>query len=336
MARFRKIMALGLCCMGVAGCAVHQARNDQEKIRRCVLDLYTEQIMDNLVRAANGLPIIQLDYSDLTATVTIEANGGNQTSQSLVTKGVTTIPEKTLELSRQFTNGFMLNFGARDTNQVVMRANPVLNNNEVYNAYLEFLNEPGSLISGCEPPPPGAAHIVKCCNGIYYWVPNDPYYKSLFLRLSLVTTAQRGQPLKAAEDFYRVVIENSDPITLDPDFQVPNIPLVLSKKIPSGHGILFANVKNVTRRFVLKRYQGVPEAIVPAGAPTNRVVMVYRPADYPDLNMTPEVLADQLRGQEVRVYLYDYRPQLPTTDDLLKGIQFRLDNIYINQFRQPL
>lgn len=63
---------LYLCLPALTGCAAHQIQNDNEKIRATLLNLYTNQVMDNLVRASNGLPIIQLDYTNASATVTVE------------------------------------------------------------------------------------------------------------------------------------------------------------------------------------------------------------------------------------------------------------------------
>lgn len=79
----RRLLPTFLCCLATAGCAVHQVQHDQEQIRRALLELYTDQIMDNLVRASQGLPIIQLDYNNAQATITVNQTTG--TSDSLVT-----------------------------------------------------------------------------------------------------------------------------------------------------------------------------------------------------------------------------------------------------------
>src|SRR5436190_17301613 len=67
----RLIIASCLCCLALSGCAVKQLNADHDKIRTALLDLYTNQIIDNLVRASHGLPIIQLDYTNATALVTV-------------------------------------------------------------------------------------------------------------------------------------------------------------------------------------------------------------------------------------------------------------------------
>jgi len=44
----------------LTGCRARQLCQDQDRIRCCVLDLYTNQIMDNLVRLHQCLPIVQM------------------------------------------------------------------------------------------------------------------------------------------------------------------------------------------------------------------------------------------------------------------------------------
>src|SRR5437016_3956990 len=87
-----------------SGCGAHQLCHDQDKLRCCLLDLYTNQIMDNLVRAHNGLPIIQLDYSQITAAVTLEASGSYGGNQQVGTSNLSNLPQKTLSITRSFTN----------------------------------------------------------------------------------------------------------------------------------------------------------------------------------------------------------------------------------------
>jgi hypothetical protein len=88
----------------------------------------------------------------------------------------------------------------------------------VYNAYLAFYAKPGRLMKTPEPPPPGAAILVRCtevgCDDlgygahkhghrwgchkpevIYYWIPCA--YKEDFRELTLYAVALRGQSIFA-------------------------------------------------------------------------------------------------------------------------------------------
>jgi len=56
-----------------ASCAVldtHQAKLDQQQLRDVLMDYTQDQILDNLIRASNGLPIVHFDLSNITGQVT--------------------------------------------------------------------------------------------------------------------------------------------------------------------------------------------------------------------------------------------------------------------------
>src|SRR6516164_8089761 len=104
--RYFAVGAAALCLCG-PGCRSAQLRHDQDCMRTALLDLYTNQIMDNLIRAYNGYPIVQLDYSDITGAVTHNSNashGGNQSLETLRNEfAITTL--------RQFTSFFEYSIG---------------------------------------------------------------------------------------------------------------------------------------------------------------------------------------------------------------------------------
>ena len=183
--------ALLLClAFGIAlpGCAVRELRDDQDKIRCALLDLYTNQIIDNLIRASNGMPIIQLDYSNAQASITVKETGS--LSDSVATTRSTVLNRAaaiTSAITRTTLNTVMASSSADHSNQVSVVASPVITSNEVYDGYIAFLTLPGSLQVSAGPPPEGVAHICKKCGGQYYWVPAE--FKREFLRLALLTTA---------------------------------------------------------------------------------------------------------------------------------------------------
>ena len=163
-----------ICASSVAcsGCAVSELHCDQDKIRTVLLDLYTNQIMDNLIRAGNGMPIIQLDYTNATASITVSetlsVSDGLSTSAG---NTITLLAGPSVAIAKTAANVLTGNLGASHSNQVALTATPVTTCNEVYDAYLEFLALPGSLQCSSTPPPEGVAHICKKSGGQYYWVP---------------------------------------------------------------------------------------------------------------------------------------------------------------------
>ena len=205
-------------CFLFSGCAVHQLRDDQDKIRSVLLELYTNQIMDNLVRAVNGLPIIQLDYTQAKSDVTVDANvsasDGLATSHSNM---LTVLALKSVLVTRNLANNLMGGMGVTNTNVVAVSASPVTTSNELYDAYLRYLAEPGSLqVSEC-PPPKGTAHLCVRFEKKYYWIPME--FRELFFELASITTSQRGKALKDPDPFYTVSIEGlAEPPTVEQTF----------------------------------------------------------------------------------------------------------------------
>ena len=191
---------LYLCLPALTGCAAHQIQNDNEKIRATLLNLYTNQVMDNLVRASNGLPIIQLDYTNASATVTVENTASLNNVLTTTNNNVLTMAAAPmLVLTRTTMNLLTGGLGANNTNNITIMANPMLTNNEVYNDYLTFLGNPGQLEITCNPPPAGAAHICQKFGDEYYWVPVQ--HKQKFLDLALVTMGQRDRLLEEPKGY---------------------------------------------------------------------------------------------------------------------------------------
>src|SRR5262245_43917779 len=120
MAR-RKLTALVLLVAVCGpGCRARQLQKDQDHMRCALLDLYTNQVMDNLVRAHNGMPIVQLDYSDVTATVTHTGNANFGGNQSLATER----DAVAVTISRAFTNFLEYSVGGSQESQLTVTANP--------------------------------------------------------------------------------------------------------------------------------------------------------------------------------------------------------------------
>ena len=111
----RSPWAVALCCVLLAsGCATRQLCGDEEKMRCCLLQLYTDQLMDNLIRASNGLPIIQLDYTDLTGTVTVEGTVNYSGNPQFTSRNDILLAAATaLETTRTFMQHHVRRHGAR-------------------------------------------------------------------------------------------------------------------------------------------------------------------------------------------------------------------------------
>ncbi len=241
----RSLVLAGLCIACSAGCASLEAERDHDKMRTALLDLYTNQIMDNLIRAKNGMPIIQIDYTNVSANVTVKETSG-------ISDGVTTTDinaatrsaAPALMATATTMNALTAALGFDHTNQIGLVATPVTTSDAVYDAYNEFLGNGGLRVS-CGPPPKGAAHLCRRCGAAYYWVPIE--YQREFLRLALVTTAQRAPLASPLDAFYSVNIvqvlsmqtnpplpPNPDPEVIDPLTPSPPTPTTPTKVTKSS------------------------------------------------------------------------------------------------------
>ena len=130
-----------LCVVALlsAGCATSQVHWDSTKMREHALDYYSDEIIDNLIRASNGLVFIHVDVSQLTANVQskIAGNiGGGQTLTRTSTKGATAVLSSMVQTAfRPIT--FTIAPERSDT--LISDAKPEVNDPEVYKPYLQFL-----------------------------------------------------------------------------------------------------------------------------------------------------------------------------------------------------
>jgi hypothetical protein len=322
----RRLLLIMFCLYGITsiGCMAHELRDDQDKIRSALLDLYTNQIIDNLIRASNGMPIIQIDYSNATANITLKETAGGSESVATTSSTMFTLPAKTLMMTRNILSTAMGSIGGEHTNQIAVTGSPVITNNEVYDAYLDFLAIPGSLEVSYSPPPEGAAQICKQCGDKYYWVPVE--FRKQFFGLALATTAQRGKPI-AAPDAYEVTLKGiiGDPVKKAPDLFV--VTVEIDKKIPNDSGRVLFTDNTAARIGPYEPPTG------PAPAETERLSL-YLDLQSPPLGVkTVDEFKAKLPYPKARVYVRGHHPEPPTTNDLLNRVNFQLQQIQFNQLR---
>lgn len=365
--RFVRVL-LGLFVLATFGCRSHQLARDQDHIRTAVLDLHTNQIMDNLIRINQGLPIIQLDYQHMTGTVTQTANAGVNGSDTVVGTSNTPfaglVPASSLpNFVRAVTHVFGYTAGANQVNQLTLNAEPVTDP-EVYNAYFGFLKGKDGRVNfmvTSEPPAPEEALIVRCgklgCNDfegcpkkhrhkVYYWVPCAA--KSDFFLLSLHAVALRGQPVQVSPTFDVAV---TDILRIDTaDKTAYTVRLKIDKKIPNDVGYIIAPVSNLlTGDGDLNIKRNTEDGVEPADpqnptAPalsekqlTNVLVVEF------NLNQlgkkrdgNPLKLADVLKdlsGKNIRVRLSNFVPSGPRTERVFEEIRYQLELNRLTQFQ---
>lgn len=350
------------------GCRSHQLAYDQDHIRSAVMDLHTNQIMDNLVRVRKGLPILQLDYTNMTGTVTQTGGLTGGGSQTVAGNSFFNIPAAQSAIRRVFTGVGNLSASAQQVNQLTLTAQPILNAPDVYNAYLAYMKNGDHLRESSCPPPCDAAVAVRCynadcdetcsgCDGcgrhgwlwwrkrerpkVYYWIPVE--YRDDFRRLSLYTVAVRGQPIAVSPNFEVTVLGVVNTKQNAPGVNAYTARLKLDKKIPNDQGYLIANVNG--------RLIQTPGVITVLGDPkkppaspndpsadtrVDEIEISFKLKDDKGEGVGVEKLDDFVKAidrQKVGVRLENFIPTGSQTDRLLDDIRTQLELSRLGQVR---
>src|SRR5690242_2608426 len=75
------LAAVALCA---SGCQATQMAHDGINFRQALLSMYTDQAMDNLIRARTNMPFVQLEYKDLLVQVTDQYFGELANNQEAI------------------------------------------------------------------------------------------------------------------------------------------------------------------------------------------------------------------------------------------------------------
>jgi hypothetical protein len=314
----RTVLVILVGAMLLPGCAVHEVHKDHDLIRTTLLDLYTNQIIDNIIRTANDMPIIQVDYSQATAMVTITNSIGGSDSQVTTASNLLTLPAATLQATRTIMTTLTGNLGNMNANQVTIQASPLITNDDVYNAYLQFLAHPGNLMITDCPPPPGAAHICKKQDKNYYWVPREA--RGMFMNLALQTTAQRGKPVVLPDKFFAIKLTRvlqDDSSAVGKGAHV--LTVEIEKTLPLGTGHLTLDDDKSGEQLLLQE----PDIT------NNTIRFSVKEDTYNKIFMSP------VFPLGAKVYLLNQRPAPPSTEELINRVNYNLQQIQFNQLRQP-
>lgn len=151
-------LAIGM----IAGCAVEEAHWDEARLREYAIAYYSDQIMDNLVRAKNGQLFLHVNINNLQAVVTSElagSVGGGNTSTDMrnrqltnqrstattnnganLTTAVAALGAAVGTISRTAVSPFTYSVAPKRSDQLTYASVPETNDPDLYQAYLQFLN----------------------------------------------------------------------------------------------------------------------------------------------------------------------------------------------------
>ena len=146
--------------VALGGCRSSALQKDQDRFRQTILDSYTNQIMDNLIRASNAMPIVQVDFTNITGTVTDVGSVGTSPSRPPPTTPSSPSPHSRSSPSVPRSECSPTPPPGTSTpaaqQQLSVTGVPVIDKPEIYRAYLDFLSKPGSLDPRLQPAAAGA------------------------------------------------------------------------------------------------------------------------------------------------------------------------------------
>jgi hypothetical protein len=288
-------------------------------------DVYTDQAMENLIRARNNLPFVQLKFSTLNAQDNDDYNVSTTLKQTIAT---------TRDLFLQMANRALTNeydaAGSFDRKrQLGLNADPVTDQNDIYTSYLAFAADPNLLVCS-DRPPPCSVHILRKWRKKYYWIPCDaaPAFLELVLKTALMRGPEAAPPVPAAYEVKILRVINVMPVGAGRD--ATNATLVFDKAVPNGEATLVADLDNGRR---------VRATLWPVSKDAdNKPVSLGHPTTLLDIQWAPKrdgFAENNLVGRPGRVYSRDYPPEAPVPNPTLQKIAINVNQIRLNQLANP-
>lgn len=166
------------------GCSSVRIKSNALQLRQHMLDYHEAQILDNVIRTYNNVPIVHFDVEDIEASVSSELTGGINGGQTL-TNG---------PIISQALRPFELGLAPKATDSLDLAMKPVMARDDVYEKYESFVATEGSVVCSLDPPSDHeCVHVLKKWrDGRYYWVPKS--FAKAYFELFLVTSVKR-QPV---------------------------------------------------------------------------------------------------------------------------------------------
>ncbi len=231
------------------GCLSQQVAKDGNGIREALVDLYTDQAMDNLIRAREHRLFVQLKYSQLSVNDKHTLNASAMSEQATFTTAIQ-------QATRAVTFAAVFPFSATKTSDRTLsfQADPVVDQNYIYNEYLSFAEDP-SLFFASKQKPSCPCHIARKCGDTWYFVPANA--GSAFLQL-VIDTSVGLEPqgagvwtvsVKSASYFYD---SNGDAIT-------GVYQLTLDSAVPNDEGRILVALASASRRSLILEAMPVHE-----------------------------------------------------------------------------
>jgi hypothetical protein len=133
------VLAYLAIAMLSSGCLARQVASDGCDFRQALLDMYTDQLMDNLIRAAQNRAFVQLVYRGLVVTDS-QILKGNLGGEVDPTQTHTVLQSTRAVLNRMHgaTSKLLVGSSLERDRQMQVFADPVIAKQDVYDFYMAF------------------------------------------------------------------------------------------------------------------------------------------------------------------------------------------------------
>jgi hypothetical protein len=138
------VLHIGLLSVVLTGCSTHEVKWDAKQLRERTIEYYTDQVLDNLIRARNGQLFLHVNISQINATALSEVAGtvgGGETDGSGLESAASTAGLAT-KATRTLSKPFNWSLTPKHNSTVSMLTSPEVNDWSVYDAYIRFLRLP--------------------------------------------------------------------------------------------------------------------------------------------------------------------------------------------------
>jgi hypothetical protein len=154
---------IAAAALGISGCASYFSARDAHLAREYLTEDIEDQILFNLIRAANGLPFAHYDVSTVQSIVTdklVPSAGGSRNAVSSGFEPGAVVTSALHMVTRTLNAGV----GAERDNAVTVNVGPIFNDPKIYQSYVAFLNlrkkSPGELRAQPSPAPLAAMNTI--------------------------------------------------------------------------------------------------------------------------------------------------------------------------------
>jgi hypothetical protein len=290
-----------------SGCLAASLKNDGMTFRQALLDVYTDQAMDNLVRARTNQPFVQLAYRNILLQESNTYFGELSNAHTLTGTRMLHVPKPvTGALTRTLENVFTIHGSAQRVGLISYYADPVTDQNDIYAAYLEFANNP-FLFGVSDTKPRYPVHVMRRSCGKYFFVPVEAAAE--FQKLVLATTFLRGREATPPPPGYveAKVVDATNRGGVGRGSLI-NVTLKLDKQVPNG---------NATMTFVFQGCRNARLLLLPQEKPDkDHSTDLGRPTDMFDTQWDLNSPATNFKpmdliGKTVRIYSHTFPPEMP-------------------------